>query len=255
VAPLAQPRGQQPRARTVPGPQHAHPGGGGLIPPLGGAAVATTIAGAITFDWSLGFNGLTYDELYRRSVAHRGMRVPARFSVVVGAALALLGAYGARRLIGLGRSPQAQSAICAGLAIVVVLDLQFDPRLQPYYGSIPSVYARVTPDMVLAEYPRDHDTDYMYFATRHQARLLWGYSGFAPNQPEVWAAFDALPTPAGVNALRKLGATHLTYNCRLERRERSCAWIAQQFDENPALELLASERWENADVRLYRLRP
>lgn len=226
----------------------------GLFPPLTGAAAATAIAGALTFDWSLGLNGLTYDDLYRRSVAHRGMRVPARFSVVVGAALALLAAFGARRVLRLGRSPFAQSAICAVLALAILFDLRFDARLQPYYGSIPSIYARVTPDMVLAEFPRQHDTDYMYFATRHQARLLGGYSGFVPNEPKLWAAFDTLPAPASVDALRRLGATHLTYNCRFERRERSCEWITQQFDENPALELMASERWENADVRLYRLR-
>jgi hypothetical protein len=226
----------------------------GLMPPLTGAGIATTVAGAITFDWSLGFNGLTYDDLYKRSVVHRGMRVPARFSVVVGAALALLAAFGARRVLRLGRTPTTQGAICAAMALLVLFDLQFDPRLQPYFGSIPSIYARVTPDMVLAEFPREHDTDYMYFATRHQAHLLGGYSGFVPNQPDLWKAFDALPSPAGVDGLRRLGATHLTYNCRLERRERSCEWIVQQLDENPALELVASERWEKADVRLYRLR-
>src|SRR5205085_10799296 len=71
--------------------------GAGLVPPLGAAGIATIVAGALTFDWSLGFKGLTYDDLYKRSVIHRGMRVPARFSVVVGAALALLAAFGARR--------------------------------------------------------------------------------------------------------------------------------------------------------------
>jgi hypothetical protein len=55
-------------------------------------------------------------------------------------------------------------------------------------------------------------------------------------------------------ALRQLGATHLTYNCRFERRERSCEWMMQQFDENPALQLVASERWEGKEVRLYRFR-
>ena len=224
----------------------------GAVPPLTGAAVATIVAGALTFDWSLGFNGLTYDDLYKRSVAHRGMRVPARFSVVVGAALALLAAFGARRLLRLGRSPTAQSAICAALAVLVLFDLRFNPRLQGYYASIPSIYERVTPEMVLAELPRLHDTDYMYFATRHQARLLGGYSGFVPSEPRLWDAFDAFPTPAGIEALRQLGATHVTYNCRFERRERSCERMVQALDENPALELVASERWERAEVRLYR---
>jgi hypothetical protein len=110
----------------------------------------------------------------------------------------------------------------------------------------------VTPDMVLAELPRQHDTDYMYFSTRHQARLLGGYSGFVPWEPRLWEAFDAFPTPAGIEALRRLGATHLTYNCRFERRERSCEGMVQALDDNPTLSLVASERWERADVRLYR---
>ena len=226
----------------------------GLAPPLTGAAAATIVAGALTFDWSLGFKGLTYDDLYRRSVVHRGMRVPARFSVVVGVGFSLLGAFGARRLLGLGRTPAARSAICAVLALLVIFDLRFDPRLQSYYATIPSVYARVTPDMVLAEFPRSHDTDYMYFSTRHQARLLGGYSGFIPFDPQLNAAFNAFPSPAGIAAVRQFGATHITYNCRFERRERSCDRMIQALDENPALELVAGERWEKADVRLYRLR-
>lgn len=226
----------------------------GIVPPLTGAAVATTIAGALTFDWSLGFNGLTYDELYRRSVAHRGIRVPARFSVVVGATLALLAAFGVRRLLRLGRSPAAQSAICAALAVLVLFDLRFDPRLQTFYAAIPSIYASVTPEMVLAEFPRFHDTEYMYFSTRHQAHLLGGYSGFIPFNRDLELALNAFPTSEGLAGLRRLGATHVTYNCRFERRERSCAAVQQQLDDNPSLELVASERWEKTDVRLYRFR-
>ena len=54
--------------------------------------------------------------------------------------------------------------------------------------------------MVLAELPRRMTPDYMYFSTRHQARLLGGYSGFVPWEPQVWEAFDAFPTPAGIAA-------------------------------------------------------
>jgi hypothetical protein len=226
----------------------------GLAPPMTGAAVATIVAGALTFDWSLGFNGLTYDDLYKRSVVHRGMRVPARFSVVVGAALALLAAFGARRLLRLGRTPAAKSAICAGLALLVLFDLRLDARLQPYHATIPSIYARVTPDMVLAEFPRLHDVDYMYFSTRHQARLLGGYSGFIAVDPRLEAASNGFPAAPGLDGLRQLGATHVTYNCRFERRERSCEAMLQALDDNPTLELVAGERWESAPVRLYRFR-
>ena len=107
-----------------------------------------------TFDWSLGFKGLTYDDLYKRSVVHRGMRVPARFSVVVGAALALLAAFGARRLLRLGRTPAARAAL-RGAHPGRALRLAPGPAAAglPRRRSRRST-SRVTPDMVLVELPR-----------------------------------------------------------------------------------------------------
>jgi len=226
----------------------------GLLPPLGAAGIATIVAGALTFDWSLGFKGLTYDDLYKRSVIHRGMRVPARFSVVVGAALALLAAFGARRLLRLGRAPWTGGAVCAGLTLLVLFDLRLDPRLQSYWATIPSIYDRVTPDMVLVELPRYHDVDYMYFSTRHWAHLLGGYSGYLPFDEKLEAGLKAFPSPEGLDQLHRRGATHLTYNCALEERPNRCAAVFEALDGNPALALVASERWERKDVRLYRFR-
>ncbi len=226
----------------------------GLVPPLTGAAMATVVSGALTFDWSLGFNGLTYDDLYKRSVAHRGMRVPARFSVVVGAALALVGAFGASRLLRRGRTPAARSAICAALTLLVLFDLRMDPRLRSYYATIPSIYARVTPDMVLVELPVDHQVDYMYFSTRHWARLLGGYSGYPGYSSALLDGWEAFPSPAATALFRRAGATHLTYNCALELNPGRCAATLDILDADPGLERMAAERWEGAEVRLYRIK-
>ena len=228
--------------------------GVGMVPPLTGAAMAAVVSGALAFDWSLGFKGLTYDDLYKRSLVYRGMRVPARFSVVVGAALALLGAFGASRLLRRARTPAAQGAICAALTMVVLFDLRLDPRLQSYRATIPSIYDRVTPDMVLVELPLSHDVDYMYFSTRHWAHLLGGYSGFHPFDEALERGLQAFPSPEGIDALRRRGATHLTYNCALETNPVRCARTLQVLDENRALERMAAERWEKAEVRLYRFR-
>jgi hypothetical protein len=226
----------------------------GMAPPLGAARIATIVAGALAFDWSLGLKGLTYDDIYKRSMVHRGMRVPARFSVVVGAALALLAGYGARRLLRLGKSPAARAGICAALAVVVLFDLRMDPGLQPYFATIPSIYDRVRPDMVLVELPQHHDVDYMYFSTRHWAHLLGGYSGFFPTDDLLEQGLQAFPSAAGIDTLHARGATHLTYNCALETNRGVCAATLKQLDGNPALELVAHERWENGEVRLYRFR-
>jgi hypothetical protein len=226
----------------------------GLVPPLTGAAMATVVSGALTFDWSLGFNGLTYDDLYTRSVAHRGMRVPARFSVVVGAALALVGAFGASRLLRRGRTPAARSAICAALTLLVLFDLRMDPRLRSYYATIPSIYERVTPDMVLVELPVDHQVDYMYFSTRHWARLVGGYSGYPGYSAALIDGWKAFPSPAATALFRRAGATHLTYNCALELNPGRCAATLDILDGDPGLERMAAERWESAEVRLYRIK-
>ncbi|HTM23902.1 MAG TPA: hypothetical protein VL225_01840 [Vicinamibacterales bacterium] len=226
----------------------------GVVPPLTGAGIATIVAGALTFDWSLGFKGLTYDDLYRRSIVHRGMRVPARFSAIVGAALVLLGAYGARRLIRLGRSMAAQAAICGALAAIVLVDLRIDPRIHPYSASIPSIYARVEPSMILVELPRFHDTEYMYFSTRHWAHLLGGYSGYLPLNADLQHGLETFPSPEGIASLKRAGATHLTYNCALEIRRGRCDAVLAQLADNPLLEPVASERWDNAPVTLYKFR-
>ena len=247
-------RGHRSERELFPGTTTLALAGLGMAPPLTAGSIATIVAGAWTFDWSLGFKGLTYDDLYKRSVAHRGMRVPARFSVVVGAALALLGAFGAARVLRLGRTPAARSSLCAALTLAVLFDLRMDPRLETYHERIPSIYDRVTSDMVLVEFPRYHDVEYMYFSTRHWARMLGGYSGFIPYDDEVEQGLRTFPSAGSLDRLRRRGATHLTYNCGLEERKNRCDTVFAFLDGSPAVELVASGRWERENVRLYRLK-
>jgi hypothetical protein len=230
----------------------------GLLPPLSGAAIATAAAGAAAFEWSLGFRGLTYDDLYKRFLVFRGMRVPARFSVLVGTALALLGGYGARRILGLGRTPTARSAICAALVLMVLFDLRMNPHVEPY-PQIPGIYGSVRSDMVLMEMPRDRDRfdrffapSYMYFSTRHWAHLLSGYSGFMPNEDDFEDAVRSFPHPDAVARFRTLGATHLTYNCAFDWRR--CKDVLAALDANPSLEIVASSTWQAQPIALYRFK-
>ena len=226
----------------------------GMVPPLTAATAATLVSGAIAFDSSLGANGLVYDDMFRASAVYRGMRVVARFSAIVQAMLVLLAAYGARRLIDLGRRAGASGVVCAALCAIVLVDLRMDPGLVEYYKTVPSMYSRVTPDMVLAEFPRERDVDYMYFSTRHWARLLGGYSGFFPSNEPFARASRAFPLPVAIEELRGLGVTHVTYNCALEQDQHRCSAIFDALDANAGLELVASERWSDARVSLYRLK-
>ena len=66
----------------------------GMLPPVSASSVALIVSGALAFDWSLGLNGLTYDELRRVLVPFRGMRAPTRFVVLAATSLILLAAGG-----------------------------------------------------------------------------------------------------------------------------------------------------------------
>ena len=247
-------RGHRAERELFPGTSTIALAAAGLIPPFTGATIATIVAGTLTFDWSLGLKGLTYDDLLKRSSVYRSLRVPSRFSVFVGTALALLAGFGARRLLGLARAPAARAALCSALALIVLFDLRLDLRLQAYWPTIPSIYSRVTPDMVLVEMPVERQIDFMYFSTQHWARMLGGYSGFPGYSTAVMDGWKAFPSQAATEFFRRGGATHLTYNCALEERQNRCAVVFESLDGDPGLELVASERWERADVRLYRLK-
>ena len=245
-------QGHRPERELFPGTSTVAVAAAAIVPPLTPVTIATMVAGASSFDLSLGVNGLVYDDLYRRFAAIRGMRVVSRFSVMVQTALAFLCAVGARRMLGLARTPSRRAALCATLATVILLDLRMDAALQPYPAGMPSIYRHVDASMVLAEMPDGHVVDSMYFSTRHWARLLSGYSGFFPPAPDLDRAKREFPSPDAIATLRTLGATHVTYTCAFDRDRRRCASVLAQLAANGALELVAQDEWQGHPIVLYR---
>jgi hypothetical protein len=246
-------RGHRVERELFPGASTLVLAAAGAVPPLSTAATAALVSGALAFDWSLGLNGLTYDSLYGLSSVYRGMRVMARFSVIVGVALVLLGAVGTARL--LRRTPRtAQPFACAALALLVLFDLRMDPRIGPIPQGVPPIYSRVTPDMVLVELPVDPQISYMYFSTFHWAHLVGGYSGFPKYTENLMEGWKRWPSPESLDYLRKTGATHLTYNCGMEERPWRCATAFETLDNAPGLELMASGLWLGKEARLYRFK-
>jgi hypothetical protein len=237
-----------------------------LSPPLQPVAIATVVGGVAAFDWSLGLKGLTYEKLYNLSPAYRGMRVAARFTVMVETALALLTGFGAARILRMrfpsahakpaGPSTLARGVVCAALCAAVLVDLRMDLPLQPYPRSTPRIYRYVNPDMVLEELPGGRTLDYMYFSTRHWAKLLTGYSGFGTDLSALEAAEAAFPAPEAIAAFRRLGATHLTYNCAFDKAngktDADCDRVFEALRTNASLSLIASEWWKGSLIRLYR---
>jgi hypothetical protein len=158
-----------------------------------------------------------------------GLRVPARFAMIVTLMLAVLGGYGAaaiarRRGGGIVLGVLAAAFLFeAGAAPFIINGMSpvrgFNtPEARLFPGSrAPAIYTSVThlpPGSVLAELPigqTDFDLRAMFYSTVHWRPLVNGYSGFFPlHYGRATFALNEIPRHPGVSidTLRELGATH-----------------------------------------------
>lgn len=170
-----------------------------------------------------------YQLLYDLVPGFDGLRVPARFGMIVVVMLSVLGGYGAA-VVARRRGGMVVLSALAALFLTESVTLPFTvngvspladlatPEARVYRPSrAPAVYHAVPRDMpvVLAELPlgqQDYDLRAMFYSMVHHARLLNGYSGFFP--PHYGRLALALsdvprhPDPAWT-ALKEFGATHV----------------------------------------------
>ena len=235
-----------------------------LVPPIGHVRVAFTAGMLLAGDMTQGMNGSLYPLLYDVFPPIRGMRVPARFSILLGIALAVLGAFGARRLLAKCRSGQTRALALAGMTLLVLVDLRPKLDLLPVWREPPPIYEELkaqaqSQPVVLAEFPFELNVPYvtnelpfMYFSMWHWLPLVNGYSGFSPPGrealPEIVRDF---PDGASLAALRMHGATHVTINCALMGAD--CDTVMRRADQTPQLTFMKEVTWEGKPVRLYRL--
>ncbi len=231
-----------------------------LIPPLGVTRAAYGGALLVAFELSRGFNSVFYPYLYEWLPFIRGLRVPARASILVGLTLALLAGFGVRRLLG-GRSAWLQRGALAALVLAIAVDLRPALRLEPVWLEPPPIYGVVSgaPGVVLAEFPFGGNprgftpnVPYMYFSLWHWAQIINGYSGhYPPGQVDLEVALKDFPAAPTVDLLRARGATHVSINCALYRG--GCDQLLEAVDALPAFRVVASGKWQGAPVRLYEL--
>ena len=171
-----------------------------------------------------------YAFLFERVPGFDGIRVPARFAMIVALALAVLGGYGAAVLMQWKAGRGALAAlmlffVVEGTHIPFVVNGSSPPRgfnapeprvYRP--ARAPAIYhvlARQPGGSVLAELPLgspDFDQRAMFYSTVHWHRLINGYSGFTPpHYGRLTAILSEIPRHPDVSltTLREMGVTHV----------------------------------------------
>jgi hypothetical protein len=145
--------------------------------------------GVVGFILSLGVNTPLYEVLRDTVFTYRGLRAPARASILVFLAIAVLAGYGWATI--LARRPRWATAGTAAVIAVLSVEYATLPREWMTLSSRPSATARwlaQQPRQVLVEFPLPradslhtiYDGLYMYASTFHWQPMLNGYSGFYP---------------------------------------------------------------------------
>ena len=180
-----------------------------LWPPLGILRVTYLVGLLVALEISRGFNGLVYPFLYEWLPPMRGLRVPARCSVLVGLSLAVLAGLAVRRLLE-GRSRSWVRGIVGALVLALAVDLRPVLDLVPVWPEPPPIYgvASGSTHVVLAEFPMGltkagvtSNVPFMYFSLWHWSQMVNGYSGHAPaDYADFETAMSAFPDPSGTRS-------------------------------------------------------
>ena len=155
-----------------------------LVPPVGAIRLAYGAGLLAAFDISLGFNGITYKHLYRWWLPIRGLRVPARMSVVLAISLAVLAAFGVRRLLGRLQTSVGRSTAFAALVLAAGVDVWPALELHKVWWQPPPVYRALAGQrVVLAEFP----THLVFRVTRTGCRSCLFGLALAADDPTATA--------------------------------------------------------------------
>jgi hypothetical protein len=232
-----------------------------LAPPLGTLRLAYTGGLLLAVDLTRGLNGVLYPYLYDWFPPIRGMRVPARFSVILAISLVVLAGFGVKRLLNQARSRAVRAVMFAVLVAGVLIDLRPRLELMAVWPEPPPIYAPLAgrTDVVLAEFPFEqhrplvtNEIPFLYFSIWHWQPMINGYSGFIPSGHErLIGDVRGFPDARAIDALRARNVTHVTLNCALAGND--CEPVLSRADASPALRRLAGADWQGQPVRLYEL--
>ncbi|MGE5243703.1 MAG: hypothetical protein ACM3SQ_05710 [Betaproteobacteria bacterium] len=204
-----------------------------------------------------------YDLFYRYVPGFDGLRVPARFAMIVTLALAALAGFGTAAL---ARGRRARTTVVIAGALILIESIavplpvsttSFGHRLSGDAAETPPIYrflATLPPDTVVLELPLGrpgNEVRYMLHALEHDHPIVNGYSGGEPLSYGLLreALADEPTSPErSWSALAATGATHVVLH-RADYEGDRGAEVEQWLRGHGARELFRSGTDRVFDVR------
>ncbi len=238
----------------------------GAWPRLTRSRAAYALAALVAFDGSLGLNGIVFPTLRDTLLPFRGLRVPARFSILVGLSLSVLAGYGVQRLrqsswLKGGRLGTVLPVACAAVLLVEnVPNLELTevparpPLIYDYFAGAP---ASVLVDLPFPESLERATADArrLYYSTFHWQTLITGSSGYFPESfRQAVRMLKGVPTARAVTFLQERGVQFIALN-RADCADWEYWQSIEYLDQEPRVELVRRISGSRHDASLYRIRP
>lgn len=235
-----------------------------LAAPAAPWTAAVAVTGVVAFEASRGLHGVLYPLLRTVAPPYRGLRVPARFGMVVLMCVALLAALGTAALARAAGGRRAPALMVAAALVVMMAEYASAVPVRRLPHRAPPIYAFLAtlPPTVIAHAPLPRpdalpgsDADFQYFAQYHRHRLVNGNSGFYP--PSYLALLErarTLPDEASLEALRMMDVEYLLVHAQYYATPSEFAATVEGLDRRSDVEPVATSSDEGGVVLVYRLR-
>jgi hypothetical protein len=237
----------------------------GAWPPLDRVRIAYVLAGLFAFEASLGVNGFTYPIAWSLMPFWQAFRVTARFDVLVQLSIAVLAAFGVRRVLLHLRTPRLQGCVAAALVALALIEYSsHDMGLVRLPDRVPWLYRwlRQQPPIAILELPlptmddlgSSRDSLYMYLSLFHGQQLANGYSAFLPREYEAMVhAMRQFPSRRSIRHLRRRGVDYVIVHKQFFG-EREYIELTERIRNERALRLFGTfhDGWGAADVYRWR---
>ena len=230
-----------------------------LWPPLSVTRIAYALALVFSMELSFGFNRPLFALLYESVPPFSNIRVPARYSVLAGLALAVLAGFGAARVFA--RWPRLRPALMAVMLAAISYEAVPNIELVRPWLTPPPIYESLAnkPPSVLAEFPMPEprtdslsEFSYLYFSTFHWQKLVNGQSGWLPpTYVDMLEEEKDFPSERAIAYLRQRGVDYVAVHGAFYDPKKFADVIAA-LDARSDIELVTKAPWEGSESRLYR---